>query len=188
MSHSHFYFTLTSTSLKVVPALLENLKASRTINEEKFGPFSCFVEVSRLDWCDFGVEAHELPPSYDSLPEVDIIIGSELVYAPHHAALADMIFTLLSRPNVLSEASLSTEGERCCVIVQRSDRPGWDRFLARARSLGLDVTTESALSNIEEGIEIRRNEGNTAADLGQPRREVPDVESLVICQLRYSNL
>jgi hypothetical protein len=67
----------------------------------------------------------------------DLILGSELVYAPHHRCLADLIVALL-RAHRDQEPPLDAP-QACCVMVQREDRPGWAHFLARARTLGLAV-------------------------------------------------
>jgi len=71
----------------------------------------------------------------------DVIVGSELVYAPHHRYLADLIFDLLRahRREHPLKISFSDERQACCVIVQRADRPGWAHFLARAKTIGLAV-------------------------------------------------
>jgi hypothetical protein len=79
-------------------------------------------------------------------------VGSELVYAPHHApALAATIAALL-RHHAAAQASSQAVGEieagrkAACVLVQRSDRPGWHRFLEVC--LSFSTTISSACSVI----------------------------------------
>ncbi|CAM9494998.1 unnamed protein product [Scytosiphon promiscuus] len=56
----------------------------------------------------------------------DVVIGSALVYSPHHACVAD----------VLSRA-FADGGCRAAYVVQLSTRPGFDEFLRRLGSCGL---------------------------------------------------
>ncbi|CAM9839835.1 unnamed protein product, partial [Sphacelaria rigidula] len=61
-----------------------------------------------------------------AIPRCDVILGSALIYSPHHASVA----------NVLLEAF--SEGGCCAAyIVQLSTRPGFDEFLLRLRACGL---------------------------------------------------
>ena len=85
----------------------------------------------------------------------DLILGSELVYAPHHSCLADLVFALLKdhAAAVAAASALDADGRvqigaadadttenhndhaapmhrrACCIIVQRADRPGWEHFV-----------------------------------------------------------
>lgn len=67
----------------------------------------------------------------------NLILGSELVYAPHHRCLADLVLALLRAHRDQQPQPQPDAPQACCVIVQRGDRPGWAHFLARARTLGL---------------------------------------------------
>lgn len=142
------------TITDVVPSLLKNLEESVSDNERVHGIFpGQRPHIAALDWEDWalGVDA----PAVDSLPGApyDVILGSELVYTPHHHCLADVLHRLL-KPYVSSEACTEWGGSRgnvtvsveglwslmqppCAIIVQHGDRPGFSTFLERCEALGL---------------------------------------------------
>lgn len=100
---------------------------------------------------DKGTDYSEIDGLSSNLPSVprafdgacyEFIVGSELVYAPHHRYLADLIFDLLrahQEQQLTKLTSPISTRQACCVIVQRADRPGWAHFLTRARNIGLAV-------------------------------------------------
>jgi hypothetical protein len=103
------------------------------------------VEVARLDWAEQVL--------HDQFGDVDFIVGSELIYAPHHCTLADVLAQLIpplespAPPTTPLHAVLASQSSlseidlrRRCVIVQRGDRPGWFQFCERCQALGLRVS------------------------------------------------
>lgn len=61
-----------------------------------------------------------------AMPRCDVVIGSALVYSPHHQCVADVLLR-----------AFSEGGCRAAYIVQLSTRQGFDEFLLRLRSCGL---------------------------------------------------
>jgi hypothetical protein len=84
------------------------------------------VSVKKMNWFDN-------EPFTD---DYDIAIGSALVYSPDHIVLADNIKTMLA--GRLREV----------LIVQIKDRPGFQRFLCRLETLGVQVS----IKEVEEDI------------------------------------
>eukprot|EP00616_Rhizochromulina_sp_CCMP1243_P018995 CAMPEP_0118963112 /NCGR_PEP_ID=MMETSP1173-20130426/1165_1 /TAXON_ID=1034831 /ORGANISM="Rhizochromulina marina cf, Strain CCMP1243" /LENGTH=314 /DNA_ID=CAMNT_0006911427 /DNA_START=36 /DNA_END=977 /DNA_ORIENTATION=- len=117
-----------------VPALLDNLQETVALNVHLHGEFpGPNPLVASLDWSDWRDTLSALPAG-----PFHLVLGSELIYAPHHALhLAPLVASLLL-PSPHSPRP--PEEQPRCVIVQRGDRPGWLRFLEECRSHGLQVT------------------------------------------------
>ncbi len=86
--------------------------------------------VLPIDWNDFRDENFDLKflPSSDSL----FLYGAALCYSPYHYVLADMINSLIKKHNLKE-----------IIILQISDRVGFDKFLNRLHYFGIAYNLES---------------------------------------------
>ena len=87
----------------------------------------CKVIVKSLDWMQWDIDAStvDLAAHGDSLTQrfYDLIIGSELVYAPHHCVVADVLARLILHAPAANDKKDVSRVSRG-IIVQRADRPG----------------------------------------------------------------
>ena len=166
----------------VVPALLRNLRETVRVNEKRHGPFmDCKVIVKSLDWMQWDIDAStvDLAAHGDSLHQkiefYDLIIGSELVYAPHHCVVADVLARLiLDAPAANDKKDVSrVSGPPRGIIVQRADRPGWKYFLQKAVQRGLNVTVVPADVVVADHLDT--SDGKFLLDM--------DLASYAVCEL-----
>lgn len=86
--------------------------------------------VLPIDWNDFQDENFDLKflPSSNSI----FLYGAALCYSPYHCVLADMINSLIKKYNLKE-----------IIILQISDRVGFDKFLNRLQHFGIAYNLES---------------------------------------------
>ena len=80
------------------------------LNAERHGTWAVEPVVYQLDWN----EPHQL----QMYPECNLIVGSELCYAPHHQDLADVLLQLLP-PSTQRPHSLSSAEEGTAIVLVR---------------------------------------------------------------------
>ena len=111
------------------PAVVENLRYNLAVNTGAGGGVAASAALD--DWRDYQTPADggrgAVPPV-----EADVVLGSALVYGPHHAApLACCLAAHLRRPTAAGVPP------PVGLILQRRGRPGFARLAAECAAHGL---------------------------------------------------
>lgn len=113
--------------------ILSSLRSTSLTNTNNGKKVS--ASIHKIDWISFD-ETSSLYQPYDKLCDIDIIIGSALVYSPYHSCLADTLYFFLCR------------GCKEVIIIQIRDRPGFDKFLVKLETLGIQYSIEEISDDI----------------------------------------